>query len=233
VTICYEYIAWIHQVARQVTQSNEISLEDAVVGPFVDVLLHEVAHAIFDLLKIPLFGREEDAADQFSTYIMLRFDKDEARRLILGNAYQYKGDLSAPSVTMAQQKFADEHGTPAQRFYNVLCTAYGADPKLFGDVVKKGFLPEDRAIGCEREYTQVSHAFNTLIGPHIDKRLARALHKRWLPPVTAPKPRRGSDASRLPLDRIAGTAAILTQVKNPVAEVHTLGWEKATPLSPR
>src|SRR5262245_23228756 len=39
VTICYEYIAWIHQVARQVTLSNEISLEDAVVGPFVDVLL--------------------------------------------------------------------------------------------------------------------------------------------------------------------------------------------------
>ena len=88
-------------------------------------------------LKIPLFGREEDAADQFSTYIMLRFDKEEARRLILGSAYQYKGDLSSPTVTMAQQKFADEHGTPAQRFFNLLCMAYGADPKLFADVVDK------------------------------------------------------------------------------------------------
>ena len=68
---------------------------------------------------------------------MLRFDKEEARRLILGSAYQYKGDLSAPTVTIAQQKFADEHGTPAQRFFNLLCMAYGADPKLFADVVEK------------------------------------------------------------------------------------------------
>jgi hypothetical protein len=90
---------------------------------------------------------------------------------------------------MTQQGFADEHGTPAQRFYNLLCTAYGFDPKLFSDVVKKEFLPEDRVVVCEREYAQLSHAFDTLIGPYIDQKLARTLHKRWLPPVTAtPKP---------------------------------------------
>ena len=125
---------------------------------------------------------------------MLRFDKEEARRLILGSAYQYKGDLSSPTVTITQQKFADEHGTPAQRFFNLLCLAYGADPKLFADVVEKNFLPRDRADICECEYVQVSHAFNTLIGPYIDKTLARKLHKRWLPPVsTKPKPWRSSD----------------------------------------
>ena len=120
---------------------------------------------------------------------MLRFEKEEARRLILGSAYQYKGDLLSPTVTMAQQRFADEHGTPAQRFYNLLCMAYGADPKLFFDVVDKNFLPADRAVGCEREYAQISHAFTTLLAPHIDGRLARKLHKRWLPPVdTKPRP---------------------------------------------
>ena len=41
------------------------------------------------LLKIPLFGREEDAADQFSAYIMLHFGKEDAHRLIEGAAYQY------------------------------------------------------------------------------------------------------------------------------------------------
>ena len=72
----------------------------------------------------------------------------------------------------------------AQRFFNLLCTAYGSDPKLFADVIKEGFLPEDRAVGCEREYLQLSHAFETLIRPHIDRKLARKLHKRWLPPIT-------------------------------------------------
>ena len=90
VTICYEYIAWIHQIAAKVTLSNEISLEDAVVGPFVDVLLHEVAHAIFDLLKIPLFGREEDAADQLAAFILLQFGNDVARRTIVGAALLFR-----------------------------------------------------------------------------------------------------------------------------------------------
>jgi hypothetical protein len=184
VTVCYEYVNEIWRNAPEHETPTGIAPIDTVIGPLMDVFLHEAGHATFSSLKIPLFGREEDAADQFSTYIMLRFDKEESRRLLLGSAYQYKGDLASPTLTIKQQNFADEHGTPAQRFFNLLCTAYGSDPKLFGDVVAKGFLPEDRAVGCEREYTQLSHAFRTLVGPHIDAKLARKLHKRWLPPVT-------------------------------------------------
>jgi hypothetical protein len=186
VIVCYEYINDIWKSAPQQTTPAGVTPTDALIGPFVDVFLHEAGHSVFATLQIPLFGREEDAADQFSTYIMLKFDKDEARRLILGSAYQYKGDLLAPTLTIKQQAFADEHGTPAQRFFNLLCTAYGADPKLFSDFVEKGFLPEDRVVVCEREYVQLAHAFDTLIGPHIDKALAQKLHKRWLPPVTTP-----------------------------------------------
>jgi len=185
VAVCYEFLDDIWKNAPEQTTPGGVAPIDALIGPFLDVFLHEAGHAVLRALKIPLFGRQEDAADQFSTYIMLQFDKEEARRLIMGSAYQYKGDLSSPTVTIKQQAFADEHGTSAQRFFNLLCTAYGADPKLFKDVVEKGFLPEDRAVGCEREYAQLSHAFDTLIRPHIDERLARKLHKRWLPPVTS------------------------------------------------
>ena len=188
VTVCYEYVNDIWRNAPEHTTPTGIAPIDTLIGPLVDVFLHEAAHAAFASLKIPLFGREEDAADQFSTYLMLRFDKEEARRLILGSAYQYKGDLASPTITVKQQNFADEHGTPAQRFFNLLCTAYGSDPKLFADFVEKGFLPEDRAVGCEREYIQLSHAFRTLVGPHVDRKLARRLHKRWLPPVTTKPP---------------------------------------------
>jgi Putative metallopeptidase len=191
VTVCYEYLDDVWKNAPEKTTPSGVSPIDTLIGPVVDVFLHEAGHAIFAALRIPLFGREEDAADQFSTYIMLRLDKEEARRLILGSAYQYKGDLSSPKITITQQKLADEHGTPAQRFFNLLCMAYGADQKLFGDVVEKGFLPQDRAVGCVHEYAQVSHAFDTLIGPYIDRILARKLHKQWLPPVTTmPKHRR-------------------------------------------
>ena len=36
--------------------------------------------------------------------------------------------------------------------FNILCIAYGADKKLFADVVEKDFLPKSRAEVCEREY---------------------------------------------------------------------------------
>jgi hypothetical protein len=42
---------------------------------------------MFHLLEIPIFGREEDAADQFAAYILLQFGKERAPRLIKGAAY--------------------------------------------------------------------------------------------------------------------------------------------------
>lgn len=182
VTVCYEYLDDLWKNASQQAAQEGIAPIDTLIGSVVDVFLHETGHAVFDILKIPLFGREEDAADQFSIYIMLRFGKDEARRLILGNAYQYKGDLQSPVVSIALKKFADEHGTPSQRFFNVLCLAYGADAKLFADFVSKGYLPKERAEYCEGEYAQVDHAFRRLIGPHLDRWMAMKMHKRWLAP---------------------------------------------------
>jgi hypothetical protein len=180
VTICYEYVAWIHQVAQQVTLSNEISLEDAVVGPFVDVLLHEVAHAIFDLLKIPLFGREEDAADQLAAFILLQFGNDVARRTIVGAALLFR-QMSVDQVP-GTADYASVHGLPAQRFINVLCIAYGAQPQLFADYVKQGFLPVTRIGYCRWEYQQILHAFRTLIAPHVDPVLQEKVRGReWLP----------------------------------------------------
>jgi Putative metallopeptidase len=53
------------------------------------------------------------------------------------------------SQSLGQEQFADVHGLPSQRYYNLLCRAYGADPKLFEDVVTYGRLPPERAEGCE------------------------------------------------------------------------------------
>src|SRR4029450_1816383 len=158
---------------------------DALLGPLIDTCLHEFGHAIFDMLRVPTFGREEDAADQGSAYIMLQLGKAEARRLFLGTAYAYKTEFEAATAPHALKAFANVHGTPAQRFYNLLCIAYGADAQLFGDLVAKGYLPKERAEDCEGEYKQVAFAIQKLIAPHIDARRARKVFdKSWLPEPT-------------------------------------------------
>ncbi len=186
VSLCYEYLNDIRNMMPQEETAAGVTPADAVVGQFFYVLSHEMGHAMFDLLDVPVFGRQEDAADQFATYIMLQFGKDEARRLIRGAAFSYRNFLLNPKVTAPLAAFSDTHSPPATRFYNMVCLAYGADRILFGDFVTDGHLPEQRASSCRKEYGEVAYAFNKLIGPHLDKGIAQnVLKKSWLPDDTA------------------------------------------------
>jgi hypothetical protein len=190
VTVCYEFFDEIWKNVPDKTTKRGVTPMDALVGPIVDAFLHEVGHAVFDLWKVPVLGREEDAADFFSAYLMLKFNKQEARRLIMGAAYQYREHMRKPEVSLPVARFADEHSLPAQRFYNVLCIAYGSNDALFGDFVEKGYLPKDRASDCKDEYKQVAYAFDKLLSPHIAPGLSEELLLHQLPPANQPPQRR-------------------------------------------
>ena len=184
VSICYEYLNEILQSVSKEATPEGMTPADAVMGQFFYVVAHEMGHAMFDILQVPVFGNAEDAADHFSVYIMLQFGKDQSRRMISGAAYSYKKYLQSAEVTAPLAAFSDVHAPPAQRFYNLICLAYGADATLFADVVDKGYLPKERANSCKREYDQVAFAFRDLIVPHLDQQLARqALDRSWLPEV--------------------------------------------------
>ena len=108
---------------------------------------------------------------------MLQFPSDLKRGLIFGAAYSYASELKIRNARDLYRRrvevgrhvtSADEHGTPAQRLYNLLCVAYGSDKELFADVVKKGFLPEERAEICEAEYSQVDYAYRSLLAKYVD-----------------------------------------------------------------
>src|SRR5712691_3448 len=64
--------------------------QEVIVGGLVGVVLHEAAHAVFDMLKISRLGSEEDAADQISTYIGLQFGDEVARTVIKGTYFVWK-----------------------------------------------------------------------------------------------------------------------------------------------
>jgi len=181
ITICYEYVEELLNYMPEDTSAAGIEPIDTVIGPFLDTLLHEFAHALFDYLDLPILGREEDAADQVSAYIYLHLGEAEARRLIVGTVLAYKlevEDTDPPTM----EEYADEHSTSEQRAFNLLCIAYGANPELFADVVAWGGLPQYRVEICEEEYEHIAFAIDTLIGPHVDPDLARKIYdKSWLP----------------------------------------------------
>jgi hypothetical protein len=177
IVVCYEFLDGFWKAANSSLRPSTIPRADALVGPFVDTFLHEAAHAMFDLLKIPVLGAEEDAADQVSAYLMLQYPAHQKRGLILGAAYSYTSELkvrSARDLNRPRLRFgrhvssANEHSTPAQRLYSLLCIAYGADSALFADVVEKGYLPKERAESCNDEYRQIDFAYRTLMAPHVE-----------------------------------------------------------------
>ena len=187
VTICYEYLAEIQRDMPKETTAAGVTPADAVLGQFFYAVAHEAGHAMFDLLGVPIFGHQEDAADQFAGYIILQFGKAEARRLIVGAANSYSKYVKNPTVTAPLTAFSDEHGPPAQRYYNLLCLAYGADPVVFADVVDKNYLPKERARLCRGQYGELNYAFHQLIAPHLDRQLAKqVMDKSWLPPEDMP-----------------------------------------------
>lgn len=188
VTICYELLKTISESAPKDTTPDGISPMDARIGQAVWLVLHETGHAVFDIFNIPVFGHSEDAADNFATYVMLAFGKQQARRWIGGAAWAWKAYVADyrtdPVIREKLIGFASNHGQPQERFYNLMCLAYGADPVSFADLTQNGFLPPNRAPNCKYEYKTLADAFQQEIEPRVDQELKRqVMDMRWLPPL--------------------------------------------------
>jgi hypothetical protein len=180
VKVCYEYFDYIMKYAPKMEREG-LSPRDAMIGPVVDVFLHEVGHVVVEELDIPFFGREEDTADYFASYVLLHFSKDDARRLILGASFMGGNEAMEEQKKAPELVFmADTHSLPAQRYFNRWCMAYGADPVLYADAIDLGMLPKNRSGICSYEYKTNEFAFKTLVAPYIDQTLKeKVMAKHW------------------------------------------------------
>ena len=195
ITVCYEYLDYVSEVARSRRRPAWLTEKGAIMGPTLDVFFHEAGHALFEYLHIPVLGREEDAADQVSALALLHLGREDAAQLVGGVAFMYLEEAGVTPRTlnwprlrfMRAATYADEHGTPLQRKFNLLCLAYGQDPRRFGAAVETGALPKARAEQCEYEYRQALYAFDTLLAPHFDKALAIETYGADNPTLQSPR----------------------------------------------
>ena len=180
ITVCYEYFEIIKKYAPKMVRAG-LTPMDAMIGPTVDVFLHELGHGILRVLDVPFFGREEDVADYIATYLLLSFCKPDARRLILGASFMADNEIMEEQGKMPELRvLADAHSLPVQRFFNRWCMAYGADQETFSDAMELGMLPPGRVKWCRCEWSTNEDAFKRLIEPYIDPELkAKVKAKAW------------------------------------------------------
>ena len=163
VSVCFELIEWYYEHMAEAYDSEE-ELDDAVAGAFVFVFFHEIGHALVDVLDLPITGREEDAVDQLSAWILL--DGAEGDQAVLDAALSfYAASESADMVD--EGAFADEHSLDQQRFYNMVCWVYGSDPEGYEHLLEDDYLPAARAERCESEYAQIDRSWTRLLKAHV------------------------------------------------------------------
>ena len=155
---------------------------DAAVGQFFWATLHEVGHATFDILDVPIFGHEEDAADNFATYIMLQFGEGQAHRLInrcrLGMEGLFRGLQKNPVATRLAPLGAIMVSLKSVSTIWYVCHL---EPTAQDLLILANYLPPTRAPGCAFEYRTLVRAFKKEISPHIDPEMARrVLDTNWL-----------------------------------------------------
>jgi hypothetical protein len=177
VTICYELIDQIEKVAAK---GDPKLRQTMIAGAFIQVVVYEVAHAMFDILQIPVWGRAGDAADRLAALVMLQFGEDLALRTRGTAAF-----FLASKKTWTGSAFADANSPEEQRYYNYLCIAFGGSHISFDFLVSgnEPILPLPRARRCYWEYQQVRMAFNLRIMPFVDPDLLVKIRSAdWLLP---------------------------------------------------
>lgn len=186
VTLCYEYVELLQRHSPRMGTPGGIPRNDALLGAIIDTLLHEAGHGIFDLLEIPVLGREEDAADFYAAYTVLQLRPEDSMRIVEGAAYMFGSEartaLEKPFGTGA---YAGEHGLAPQRYFNYLCMAYGSNPNAFAQLAMDGGLPLNRFEACTDEFALLKRAFDKLIIPNMDldmwEKVRAELRFTWSP----------------------------------------------------
>jgi hypothetical protein len=161
IIMCYELLI---QVAADLAKSgySDEELENFVGGTVIFFLSHELAHALIDLLDLPIVGREEDAADQLATVLLLEAGED-GEIAVAGTAVWFLQTSKGRRVN--RSAYADEHSLGLQRYYNILCWVYGRDPGRHSDLVGNELLPRGRATRCSGEYQRMAKSWEQFLAP--------------------------------------------------------------------
>jgi Putative metallopeptidase len=143
--------------------------EDAVqfvTGNMLFVLNHELAHAAMSELKLPYFGRDEDAADAFAILRLLKFQNSLSRKALIESTKGWF--LSARRDRKDGEKlvYYDDHSFDQQRAYQIVCMMEGSGTNIVVDIPTAARLSQNSEQTCRREYERALWSWNTLLEPH-------------------------------------------------------------------
>lgn len=144
--------------------TSDPATQDFVESNVLATFYHELGHALVDTLQLPVLGREEDAADTLSALMIHDLWQEEpAANMVYHTAGAFVAYAAEAETEGYDLAYWDEHSLDMQRYYNLICLFYGANPDEREDLAIELELPEDRAARCPDEFALASDSWGVML----------------------------------------------------------------------
>ncbi|MBZ0128667.1 MAG: DUF4344 domain-containing metallopeptidase [Rhodobacteraceae bacterium] len=203
-------IALALQPVRADAQTLSADEESYIRANTIFFIYHELGHALIDLLRLPVFGQEEDAADVLGVILSETINsEDDNSAIILATADSFAYMAETAETEGYELPFWDTHGLDAQRFYTILCLHYGADPAARQRDADEFGLPEERQVTCAEEFRLADESW----GPVLDDITRNRDGRDWL--HFSQSGSADSPGEQIVLETLREEAAILNELLDP------------------
>lgn len=155
--------------AEDLTEAQMVKAKKWAANNALFVLYHEMAHLLVDQLQLPVLGKEEDAADNMASWILLNKHTQEADQAIADAARGWLLSGIAYGTRFDRIDFYDQHSLDQQRAYAIVCLMVGSDSTAFGPVASEYSMAGDRQDSCYFDYRTLARSLEAVLSPYWAK----------------------------------------------------------------
>lgn len=130
------------------------------------VLYHEMAHLLVDQLRLPVLGKEEDAADNMATWTLLNKRTAESDKALADAAEGWLLTGVAYGSGKYEEDFSAAHSLDKQRAYQIVCLMVGSDDTAFRPIANQYAIGRDRQDSCYWDYELVDRSLKGVLEEH-------------------------------------------------------------------
>lgn len=140
------------------------SLDEFTGNTLFHVIFHEFAHALIEQYRIPVLGKEEDAADNLADVLLIHFFNN-GDKVVIGAADLFYINSIIHNRRLKKEDYWSEHSLNKQRYYARVCHAYGSNPTEHIALKNRAGFSDQRADRCIFQYREVEDSWLTILTP--------------------------------------------------------------------
>ncbi|NGP18977.1 DUF4344 domain-containing metallopeptidase [Devosia aurantiaca] len=144
-------------------KSQRLDMRRFAINNGLFTLYHEVGHLLIDKLDLPVLGREEDAADNIATWMLLQKATPEANQALEDAVAGWALTAEFFDDKWTNEDFSSGYSPDRQRAMQIVCLSVGADRAAFRPVATDYDFDNDRQNSCHFEYELIDRSMRQLL----------------------------------------------------------------------